>query len=71
MNKVVEEWAIQGYTILTLDEKKPKRGYWKYIIDGEVYEYVPMTNIENCIAIKSPGRSLLGKTVEYVYEKDQ
>lgn len=62
MNKVVSEFAIDSYKVLTLDGEMPKRSYREYIIDGKRYEIVPVYDLQNCIAIQSAD-NFIGKTV--------
>ncbi len=65
MAKVIDEWHVGPYTVLTLDNMDTPRGYNKYIIGGEPYKIVMLYDMPNCIAIQSDG-SFIGKTVEFV-----
>ena len=64
MFKIIDEFAIDKYIILTLDGEKPKRGYSKYVIDGKQYVIVPIYDMPKCIAIEASGH-FIGKTVEF------
>ena len=64
MRKVVSEFSIGGYKVLTLDDSVPNRGYREYVIDGKSFGIVPLYDIPNSIAIEANG-SFVGKTVEF------
>ena len=65
MAKIVHEFSIGKYKVLTLDGAKPNRDYRAYQIDGKTYKVVPVYDAENCIAIES-SETFTGKTVEFV-----
>ncbi len=64
MNKVVSEFAIDNYKVLTLDGEMPKRKYTEYVIDGKRYNIVPVYDLRNCIAVQSAD-NFIGKTVMF------
>lgn len=64
MRKVVSEFSIGGYKVLTLDGAVPNRGYREYVIGGETFGIVPLYDIPNSIAIEAKD-SFVGKTVEF------
>ena len=64
MRKVVSEFSIHGYKVLTLNDSLPNRGYREYVIDGKSFGIVPLYDIPNSIAIKANG-SFIGKMVEF------
>lgn len=64
MRKVISEFSLGQYKVLTLDGSLPNRGYREYIIDGKPFSIVPLYDIPNSIAIESKA-SFIGKTVEF------
>ena len=65
MAKVIDEWHIKQYTVLTLDNMDTPHDYRKYVIGGKTFEPVMLYDMPNCIAIES-GDSFVGQTVEFV-----
>ena len=55
---------MSRYRLLKLDGELPRCGYSKYIIDGNVYDIVPVYDAPNCIAVESTD-SFKGKCVEF------
>lgn len=65
MRKIIDEWVVRKYTILTLDEEVPHQAIWYYVIDGVEYEPVIAYDMgKNIIAIEANG-GFIGKTVEF------
>lgn len=65
MRKIIDEWVVRKYTILTLDEELPRQAIWHYVIDGVEYEPVIVYDMgKNVIAIEADG-GFIGKTVEF------
>ena len=64
MAKVIDEFSINQYKVLTLDRMDAPRDYRKYVIDGKSYDIVPVYDLPGCIAVVS-SNSFLGKTVEF------
>lgn len=63
---MIDEWQLQKYMVLTLNQDPPLIPYWKYRIDGVIYNVVPVYDLPRCIiAIEAEG-SFIGKTVEFV-----
>ena len=69
MNKVISEFSVGKYKVLTLDEKQSNVTHDKYLIDGKEYEPVSIYDAPNCIAIES-NDTFEGKTVKFI-EKEQ
>lgn len=66
MAKVIDEWHVKQYTVLTLDSlADAPMGYRKYVIGGKTFEPVMLYDMPNSIAIES-GDSFKGQTVEFV-----
>lgn len=65
LNKVVSEFNIGKYKVLTLDEKRFEGVYDKYLIDGTEYKPVSVYDAPKCIAIES-NDNFVGKTVEFI-----
>lgn len=67
MRKVMNEWHVAKYAILTLDGSvKEEPAHSKYRILGIEYVPVPVYDMgDNVIAIESSD-SLLGKNVEFI-----
>ena len=65
MNKVVSEFNVGKYKVLTLDEKQFNGAYNKYLIDGTEYKPVSVYDAPKCIAIESNER-FVGKTVNFI-----
>ena len=68
---IIDQFYIEGYTVLTLDRDVPMFPYNTYVIDGVPYTPVPyharpITGriIMNVIAIQATG-SFCGKTVSF------
>ena len=66
VNKVIDEFSVEGYRVLILDEKKAENSFTKYSIDGKEYEAVNLYDTQNCIAVKSNESCFVGKTVRYI-----
>lgn len=64
MLKIIKEFSIGPYKVLSVDGVLPLSGYRKYVIDGKNYSIVPLYDIPNSIAIES-NDSFIGKTVEF------
>ena len=64
MATVIKENNIGKYKTLKLDHALPTKPYTKYVIDGTVYDIVPIYDATNCITIVGSG-SFIGKTVEF------
>lgn len=64
MRKIIEDFQVSRYRLLKLDGELPRCGYSKYIIDGNVYDIVPVYDAPNCIAVESTD-SFKGKCVEF------
>lgn len=62
--KVVDEFSVKQYKVLTLDQMDMPKNYRKYVIDGKQYDIVPVYDLPGCIAIVSDD-SFIGKTVEF------
>lgn len=62
--KVVDEFSIKQYKVLTLDQMDMPKNYRKYVIDGKPYDIVPVYDLPGCIAIVSDD-SFIGKNVEF------
>lgn len=65
MYTVVNEWQVGKYMALFLNQDPPLKPYWKYRIDGVIYDPVPVYDLPKCIAIEAEG-NFKGKTVEFV-----
>lgn len=65
MNTVIEQWNIDNYTVLLLDQYTPTRVYRFFLIDGVKYEPVPIYDITNAIAIYETG-NFVGRRVDYI-----
>ena len=65
MIKIVDSWNVYDDYVLLTVEKMPKHSYWKYKIDGKIYEPVPVYDAPNCIAIRAKG-DFTGKYVEFI-----
>lgn len=63
MNEIISELKVSKYLCLQLDNI-PTNSYNKFIIDGKLYDPVPIYDMPNCIAIESE-ESFVGKTVEF------
>ena len=66
MCKVNDEFVVVKYRVLGLDEPAPWKPYDGFLIDGKVYEAVPVYDLPGCIAIHDDGKSLLGREVDFV-----
>lgn len=65
MRTVVSDFGVGKYRVLKLDGAKPTKAYSAYLIDGVVFNIVPLYDAVNCIAVESFD-SFTGKTVEFI-----
>ena len=65
VRKIKSELCIDRYTALQLEGGIPKESHTKYVIDGIVYDIVPVYDLPDHIAIIASG-GFVGKTVEFV-----
>jgi hypothetical protein len=65
MRKIISEFCINDYTVLTLDNDVPLKKHNGYRIDGKDYDIVPVYDMPGCIAVVGEG-PFVGKTVEFV-----
>lgn len=65
MRKIIDEFTINSYKVLILNDELPKKPYRKYVIDGVLFEPVSVYDASKCIAIEST-ETFVGKTVEFV-----
>ncbi|GKS81900.1 hypothetical protein LPAF129_15860 [Ligilactobacillus pabuli] len=68
MDKVVDQFNIGKYTILYLKKNASlvRTRYTKYKIRGVEYDPVPVTDVQDAIAINRNDEDLIGEFVEYV-----
>ena len=63
--KIIDEWIIGKYNVLTYDEK-PEKDYYKVSIKGRIYNLVPVYDYgENNVAIES-NESFLGDEITFI-----
>ena len=62
--KVISEFSLGQYKILALDRELPTKGYSQYVIEGKLFNIVPLYDLPNSIAVESTD-SFIGKTVEF------
>lgn len=62
---VMNEFHIHKYQVLVLDSMPMKTPYRKFRIRRNIYDPVPVYDLNNCIAIESD-ESFLGEIVEFV-----
>ena len=65
MVKIISQKHIGKYAVLLIEGSIPKIGYKKYKIGNKEYDIVPVSNMENTIAIKTK-ENLVGKIVEFI-----
>lgn len=70
MVKVIDEFSIKQYKVLTLDQMDMPQNYSKYIIDGKPFDVVPVYDLPGCIAVVSDD-CFIGKTVEFEISKQE
>lgn len=64
MSRVIDEFQIDKYRVLKLDEM-PQKIHRKYQIRGEEFEIVPVYDAPCCIAVQFEP-SFIGETVEFI-----
>lgn len=66
MIRVIKELRLGNKLILSLDQPKPQKEYWKYRISGKEYQPIMVYDMgDAAIAVESEV-SLVGKEVEFV-----
>lgn len=63
--KIIKQARLAEYTMLYLDQDPPKIPYFKYDIDGTVYDPVPCYDASKLIAVEA-AEDFTGKTVTFV-----
>ena len=67
---VVCEMNVGKYKVLKLDGEISGIRYDKFLIDGTMYDSVPVYDAVNCISVEA-SESLEGKTVEFVFKGEK
>lgn len=64
---IIDEFSVPKYKVLKLDYEKPDTEYNAYLINGKVYDIVPMYDVSSdCIAIESSD-CFIGQSVEFIF----
>lgn len=67
MCKIKDEFVVNQYRLLGLDEEIPLKPFAYYLINGT--KYTPITVYDagfDCIAVADDGKSLVGMDVDFV-----
>lgn len=64
MSKVVNEFHVNNYVVLILDNM-PDRDYHHFVIRGKKFAPVPVYDGKNCVAVES-NESFIGETIEFL-----
>ena len=64
MNKIIDNFIIDKYSIIKVDEI-PNKPYNKLKIGNDFFKPVPIFDAKNCIAIES-NKKFIGENIEFI-----
>ena len=66
MSKIIDEFCVNNYRILILNEPLPLRLFHRAVIEGEEKDITIVYDLKNSFAVQDDGNALVGKEVDFV-----